>query len=109
MCSSITIVVKTPSGAESIHFKQGFIQGSLRGGVYATEDKEIQKGIESHPQFRSGFNDQIWTDDKEEEHGQGVQEERSWKMEDLANEAAQELKDAIDKPKRVRTFRSVKS
>lgn len=66
LASSGVIQVSTSRGVRQIYFRPGFVdRGSLRGGVYTTEDEEIQKGIESHKRFKSGFYDEIWTDDVE--------------------------------------------
>ncbi|MBQ8100062.1 MAG: hypothetical protein IJ640_00330 [Prevotella sp.] len=64
LSSSTVIQVNTSKGVRPVYFKNGFIGlGTLRGGRFDTEDEELQKGIESHPRFKSGFSDQIWTDD----------------------------------------------
>ena len=66
LASSAVIQVSTPRGVRPVHFRNGFIgRGTLRGGVFTTEDEELQKGIESHKRFQTGFSDEIWTDDKE--------------------------------------------
>lgn len=67
LSSSTVIVINTKNGTRRIEFKRDFIGiGSLRGGVYCTDDEDVQQGIERHEKFRSGFQNQIWTDDKEE-------------------------------------------
>lgn len=66
LSSSGVIQVSTSRGVRQVYFRPGFVdRGSLRGGVFATEDAEIQKGIESHNRYKSGFKDEIWTDDVE--------------------------------------------
>ena len=77
-----------------MYFKSGFLGiGSARGDVFVTDDVELQKGIEAHERFRSGFDDQLWTAD---EGSSKVQEFKSSKVQD----------DEETKPRRVRTFKA---
>ena len=63
---SAVIQVDTKDGVRQVTLANGFIDDhGRRGGVFATDDAELQKGIERHPRFKSGFYDQIWTDDVE--------------------------------------------
>ena len=57
------IIAYTPNGSVPVSFKRGYIGiSTIIGCTYTTEDKELQKAIEAHPEFGSVF----WTDDKEE-------------------------------------------
>lgn len=63
---SCIIQVKTKKGYRPVTFRNGFLgDNSQRGGVFFTDDMELQKGIESHPLFNNGAYDRIWTDDVE--------------------------------------------
>lgn len=63
---SCIIQVKTKKGYRAVEFHNGFLgSDSSRGGIFATDDAELQRGIESHPLFRNGAYDSIWTDDVE--------------------------------------------
>lgn len=66
--SSAVITVSVNGRTRQVYLRNGFIGvGALTGGKFTTDDVELQRAIESHPRFNSGFNDQIWTDDKEVE------------------------------------------
>lgn len=56
------IIVKVNGENKNINFQRGFIISSLRGSLFTTDDKELQKAIEAH----RDFNIEFWTDDKEE-------------------------------------------
>lgn len=55
------IIVKVNGENKNINFQRGFIISSLRGSLFTTDDKELQKAIEAH----RDFNIEFWTDDKE--------------------------------------------
>lgn len=98
MAHSMVISVKTPCGSRSVYFKNEFIGiGNARGGRFTTDDTELQKGIESHRYYRSGFKDQIWTDDVESEDVKG-------QISKVKGEDAQEAEEV--RPRRVRTFKA---
>lgn len=57
------IIAYTQKGSVPVSFKKGYIGiSTIVGCTYETEDAELQKAIEAHPDFGSVF----WTDDKEE-------------------------------------------
>jgi hypothetical protein len=57
------IIAYTPKGSVPVSFKRGYIGiSTIMGCTYETDDVELQKAIEEHPEFGSVF----WTDDKEE-------------------------------------------
>ena len=85
-----------------VNFENGFVdRGSLRGGVFATEDEELQKGIESHPRFKTGFCDEIWTDDVEKNVA-SVKE--GPKAEEPLNGASENVYPEVTKMAEVRTI-----
>ncbi len=91
------IVVKTPKGSKKIEFKKGYIVTSLRGGLYTTEDEGVQQGIEAHPRFMSGFNDQIWTDDNTSDNDNANENETRVESPAVATE---------EKPRRARRYKA---
>lgn len=89
--SSAVITVSVNGRTRQIYLRNGFIGvGALTGGKFTTDDVELQKAIESHPRFNSGFNDQIWTDDKEvEEQPAEAQKNDAEKVEEQPAEQAE--------------------
>lgn len=89
--SSAVITVSVNGRTRQVYLRNGFIGvGALTGGKFTTDDVELQKAIESHPRFNSGFNDQIWTDDKEVEEQPAEQAETHVPEDTTAPEAEEE-------------------
>lgn len=89
--SSAVITVSVNGRTRQVYLRNGFIGvGALTGGKFTTDDVELQKAIESHPRFNSGFNDQIWTDDKEVEEQPAEQAETHVPEDTTAPEAEKE-------------------
>lgn len=62
------VLVDIDGKKKRIDFTQSTIDCSGRiGCLYVTEDKKEQKAIESLDRFNSGYRNQIWTEDVEEE------------------------------------------
>lgn len=91
LASSAVIQVQTSKGMRQVYLRNGFIgNGSRRGGVFITEDEELQAGIEKHARFNSGFADQIWCDDvpAQKEQPKPVKEEPKKKDADTPADGA---------------------
>lgn len=53
--AKLSIVVFTSAGPKHIDFANGYINNhGLRGGIYTTDDEELQRLIEQHRDFKSG-------------------------------------------------------
>ena len=101
--SSAVITVSVNGRTRQIYLRNGFIGvGALTGGKFTTDDVELQKAIESHPRFNSGFNDQIWTDDKEVEE-QPAEQAETHVPEDTTAPEAEEEKPAEEAHEEVQT------
>lgn len=60
--SGLSIYVDINGSMVYVGFKKGFVFSSMRGCTFTTDDKDMQKAIESHKDFNRLF----WTDDKEQ-------------------------------------------
>lgn len=91
--SAMSIIVKVNGNVRRLEFEPAIVdEYSLRGCAYKTDDKDVQKAIENHPQFLSQYRNRIWI------KGGKVEEK-------VVEPVAEPVAEIVEKPKRVKRIK----